>query len=111
MITYFCSITEQSFGTIVACMPVVPGFYRHVFRGRDRSQSGSYISRNVLPNHSSPIIGQEDSRISRQSRNHRDPYPIISVLGYEELDELDTNSKAEFREEGRIYEDRVAETH
>ena len=73
-------------------MPILPAFYRHLKAQHSRSDLdgpsslGKRITNTFLANHSSS---------SKGSKGHpKDPYPLYSARGYEELNEMEAQNQS-----------------
>ncbi|MCJ1460422.1 hypothetical protein MMC28_010804 [Mycoblastus sanguinarius] len=92
MILSLMNIAEQFIGIVVSCMPILPAFYRHV--AAQHSQSGSSGSSGLRNNLSSSILGHRKSGSKDSKAQPKDPYPLYSTRGYEELDETEAQRQA-----------------
>lgn len=81
------STAEQFIGIVVSCMPILPAFYRHI--SSQLSQSGysgtSGPSNNIMP----MVLGHRNDSSKGSRTRPRDPYPLDSIRGYEELNDTE----------------------
>lgn len=86
------STAEQFIGIIVSCMPILPAFYRHI--AAQRSESGSSGSSSLRRNLSTSVKGHRSGGSKASKGRPKDPYPLYSTRGYEELDEIEAQRQA-----------------
>lgn len=92
------SAAEQFIGIVVSCMPILPAFYNHLKSHHSQAQSSNPNSFGKKI--TSSIMGHKSSSSKSSKGQPKDPYPLYSTRGYEELDEIEAQRKA--RELGGI---------
>lgn len=98
-----CSAAEQFIGIIVSCLPILPAFYRHI--AARRSPSSSADPSGLRKNLTTSILGHKSGGSKGSKSQSKDPYPLYTTRGYEELDEIEAQKQA--KELGVVREDRL----
>ncbi|KAL6712882.1 hypothetical protein ACLMJK_009594 [Lecanora helva] len=107
MVLLLLNAAEQFIGIIVCCMPILPAFYRHI-KAYHQHHLALFPQQPLSPSDPSSSSGGSPTRLKKFTTNSfiapgndserrqmmrksgaRDPYPVYSTRGYEELDELE----------------------
>lgn len=75
-------------GIIISCMPILPSFFRHVFRKRGDSTVASSRSRSSGWKTGSSTLVDRYRNSKPSKKNLKDPY-LLTTTEYEELDDLE----------------------
>lgn len=91
MILSLLNAGEQFIGIVVSCMPVIPAFYRHIKTHRSfRRGSSDRVTGSLVKKITNSFLGHRNSNDpSKVVAKPKDPFPLYSTRGYEELDEMD----------------------
>lgn len=72
-------------------MPILPAFYRHI--KAPHSESGLSGPSSLARKVTNTFLGQRSNSSKGSKTQPKDPYPLYSTRGYEELDELEAQKR------------------